>query len=139
MFFSKNNSGWADDPKLDGLTLVVFFINLCWKTYVNKTLNRKNIKYKKRKNVIRKWKHFTIHTVKIVEIWSFFWSEYGKTLTRKNSVFGHFSRNATLSNPKCIPVSDIALYYHFWSIIPIFFWYWIILFVIAKLLFFQSF
>ena len=38
--------------------------------------------------------------MKSVQIWSFFWSEfscirteYGKIRTRKNSVFGHFSRS----------------------------------------------
>ena len=41
------------------------------------------------------------HCVKSVQIWSFFWSvfsciqgEYRKIRTRKNSVFGHFSRSA---------------------------------------------
>ena len=32
------------------------------------------------------------HCVKSVQIRSFFWSEYRKIRTRKNSVFGHFSR-----------------------------------------------
>ena len=42
------------------------------------------------------------HYVKIVQMRSFFrfvfsriWTEYGKKRTRKNSVFGHFSRSAT--------------------------------------------
>ena len=32
-----------------------------------------------------------INYAKSVQIRNFFWSEYGKILTRKNSVFGHFS------------------------------------------------
>ena len=46
---------------------------------------------------IRRYQYF----VKCVQILSFFWSvfsrirtEYGKKRTRKNSVFGHFSRSA---------------------------------------------
>ena len=35
----------------------------------------------------------TKHCVKSVQIRSFFWSECGKIPTRKNSVFGHFSRS----------------------------------------------
>ena len=35
----------------------------------------------------------TKHCVKSLQIRSFFWSECGKIPTRKNSVFGHFSRS----------------------------------------------
>ena len=43
------------------------------------------------------------HCVKSVQIWSFFWSECVKIRTRKNSVFGQFSRSDILS---------IALFFH---------------------------
>ena len=33
------------------------------------------------------------NSIKSVQIRSFFWSEYSKIRTRKNSVFGHFSRS----------------------------------------------
>ena len=36
------------------------------------------------------------HCVKSVQIRSFFWSEYRKIRSRKNSVFAHFSRSASL-------------------------------------------
>ena len=35
--------------------------------------------------------HWSHHYMESVQIWSFFWSEYRKIPTRKNSVFGHFS------------------------------------------------
>ena len=35
----------------------------------------------------------TMPCVESVQIRSFFWSEYGKIRTRKNYVFGHFSRS----------------------------------------------
>ena len=35
------------------------------------------------------------HYVKSVKLRSFFWSEYGKTRSRKNSVFGHFPRSGS--------------------------------------------
>ena len=38
------------------------------------------------------------HYVKDVQIRSFFWSEYGKIRTRKNSVFGHFSHTGKRNN-----------------------------------------
>ena len=41
---------------------------------------------------------YLTHYMKSVQIQSLFWSEYGKIHTRKNSVFGHFSRNVFLSN-----------------------------------------
>ena len=34
-----------------------------------------------------------LHCIKIARIRSFFWSEYGKIRTRKNSVFGYFLRS----------------------------------------------
>ena len=44
-----------------------------------------------------------LHSVKSVQIWGFFWSifscirtEYRKILTRKISVFGHFSRSVKI-------------------------------------------
>ena len=47
------------------------------------------------------------HCVKSVQIMSFIWSvfsrirtEYGEIRTRKNSVFGHFSRSRVLKNGK---------------------------------------
>ena len=36
--------------------------------------------------------------MKSVQLQSFFWSEYRKIRTRKNSVFGHFSRNVKTVN-----------------------------------------
>ena len=36
---------------------------------------------------------YTMHCLKSVQIRTFFWSEYKKIRTRKNSVFGHVSRN----------------------------------------------
>ena len=37
---------------------------------------------------------FSLHCVKSAKIWSCSWSQYKKTPTRKNSVFGQFSRSA---------------------------------------------
>ena len=39
---------------------------------------------------------FFLHWAKIVQIRSFYWSEYRKLRNRKNSAFGHFSLNAYL-------------------------------------------
>ena len=36
---------------------------------------------------------WNFHGMTSVQIWSYFWSEYRKKKTRKNSVFGHFSRS----------------------------------------------
>ena len=54
-----------------------------------------------------------------VQIRSFFWSvfsrirtEYGKIRTRKNSVFGHFSRSATDRNVSSI--LDSSYFMRFW-------------------------
>ena len=37
------------------------------------------------------------HGVKSVQIWSFFWSVFSCIWTRKNSIFGHFSRSGSVN------------------------------------------
>ena len=44
------------------------------------------------------------HCVKSIQIQSFFWFEYRKIQTRKNSVFGHFSRSGTAEGKE--PLKD---------------------------------
>ena len=55
---------------------------------------------------------FLYHCVKSVQIRSFFWSvftcirsEYGDLRTRKNSVFGHFSRSVHFKNKTVVRIS----------------------------------
>ena len=57
-------------------------------------------------DVMDDFQHLCVHYMKSVQIRIFFWSafsrihriqsKYGKTRTRKNSVFGHFSHNIKL-------------------------------------------
>ena len=61
------------------------------------------------------------HYVKSVKIWSFFWyrvslriqSKCGKIRTRKNSVFGHFSRSESLRKPLTIWRRFLSISYWF--------------------------
>ena len=50
------------------------------------------------------------HCVRSVQIWSFFWSKYGKIRTRKISVLGHFSRN----NICLFKLFEFTLCYYFY-------------------------
>ena len=42
--------------------------------------------------------HNKQHCVKSVPIWNFFWTVFSRILTRKNSVFGHFSHSVIFAN-----------------------------------------
>ena len=91
---------------IDGLTFDFFKCRKTWMKgtrFINGFLKKKifgeNRPFLPRKRQI-------IHCVKSVQIQSYFWSvfsciqsEYRKTRTRNNSVFGHFSRSAHNSGP----------------------------------------
>ena len=61
----------------------MFFINI---------LNSKNIAILSIHTMMNN-EIYTMHCLKSVQIRTFFWSEYKKIRTRKNSVFGHVSRS----------------------------------------------
>ena len=70
-----------------------------------------------------------IHCVKSVRIRSFFWSvfsciqsEYRKIRTRKNSVFGHFSRSDYHYCQLFLPSNDLRLFYILIKIFFVYFW-----------------